>query len=71
MLLGDRKEFRLGESIGKMVMKAISFLFIGKLKRYKAIEARDVAKAMIKISKTNNVGITIAQSDKLMELVEN
>jgi uncharacterized protein YbjT (DUF2867 family) len=71
MLLGNRNGFRLGESIGKMVMKAISFLFIGNLKRYKAIEARDVAKAMVKISKTNTLGITIAQSDKLMEIAGN
>jgi uncharacterized protein YbjT (DUF2867 family) len=71
MLLGNRKEFRLGESIGKLVMKAISFLFIGKLKRYKAIEARDVAKAMIKLSKTNSIGITVAQSDRLMQIASN
>ncbi len=71
MLLGNRKGFRLGEYIGKIVMKAISFLFIGKLKRYKAIEARDVAKAMIKLSKTNSTGITIAQSDILMEIAGN
>lgn len=35
MLLGNRTEFRLGETIGKVVMKAISFLFVGNLKNVK------------------------------------
>jgi uncharacterized protein YbjT (DUF2867 family) len=50
MLLGDRKEFRLGEKIGNPVMKAISFLLPSK---YKPIHGRDVAKAMLVASKKN------------------
>lgn len=68
MLLGDRKEFRLGESTGKMVMKLISILFIGKLKKYKAVEARTVAKAMIELSESDLAGVSVIQSDKLMEM---
>jgi uncharacterized protein YbjT (DUF2867 family) len=70
MLLGNRKEFRLGELIGKVVMKTLSFLFFGFLKRYKAIEAEDVAKAMIKLSISSNVGVTIVLSDKLQHLAK-
>lgn len=47
MLLGPRKEFRLGEYIGKVVMKIIGPLMLGPLKKYKAIHAETVAKAMI------------------------
>lgn len=68
MLLGDRKEFRLGESIGKAVMKALGFLFIGKLKKYKAIEAKVVAKAMIALSKTELEGVSVFESNRLQEL---
>ena len=50
MLLGDRKEFRIGEIIGKGLMRALSFVFIGNLKKYKAIRAEDVAKAMIAVA---------------------
>jgi hypothetical protein len=50
MLLGDRKEFRLGEKIGNPVMKAISFLLPSK---YKPIHGRDVAKAMIGCSRSD------------------
>lgn len=67
MLLGDRKEFRLGELIGKFFMKLFSFIFIGGIKKYKAIEAKVVAKAMIELSK-NQKGLLIAESDKLQEV---
>ena len=65
MLLGDRTEFRLGEKIGKVVMQALSFAFIGKLKRYKAIHVKQVANAMIKHAKSGMVGNVI------VEIVEN
>ncbi len=68
MLLGDRKEFRLGELIGKGIMKAMGFIFIGKLKKYKAIEARTVAKAMILLSKNELGDLAIFQNDRLLEL---
>ena len=54
LLLGDRNEKRVGESIAKVVMIAFSFLFIGPLKKYKAIKDSIVAKAMIKIMFSNN-----------------
>ncbi len=44
MLLGPRTEFRSGESIGKFFMRAFSFLVP---KRYKAVQAETVARAMI------------------------
>lgn len=68
MLLGDRKEFRLGELIGKVVMRALGFIFIGKLKKYKAIEAGTVAKAMILLSKNELGDLAIFQNDRLLEL---
>lgn len=47
MLLGDRAEFRFGEAVGKMVMKAVNVLLTGSLRKYRGIEGRAVAKAMI------------------------
>lgn len=43
MLLGNRSESRFGESMGKIIMKIFGFIFVGKLKKYKAIEAEIVA----------------------------
>lgn len=70
MLLGDRKGFRFGESAGKIVMKLFSFAFTGKLKKYKAIEAADVAKAMIRLAKLKTVGSAIFLSDELQQLAK-
>ncbi len=48
LLLGDRQEFRLGERVAMVLMKTFSFLLPSK---YKAIQAKDVAKAMVHASK--------------------
>lgn len=66
MLLGDRTEFRLGEKIGKVVMQALSFAFIGKLKRYKAIHVKQVASAMIKHAKSGMVGNVIVENEAML-----
>lgn len=56
ILMGNRKEFRLGEKIGKVVMQLFSFLIPAK---YKAIQAGQVAKAMIAADKSVKVGRNI------------
>ncbi len=66
MLLGDRTEFRLGEKIGKLVMQALSFAFIGKLKHYKAIHVKQVASAMIKHAKSKNTGNIIIENEAML-----
>ncbi len=73
LLLGDRKEFRLGEVVGSFLMRALSFLFIGRFKKYKAIKSKIVAKAIFQTSLQNNTGIQIFESDEIREFerVEN
>jgi uncharacterized protein YbjT (DUF2867 family) len=66
MLLGNRAEFRIGETIGKIVMQGLSFMFIGKLKRYKAIHVNQVASAMIKQSKLNKPGNSIIENEEML-----
>ena len=53
LLIGSRKKFRLGEFILQLIFKYLSFLFQGPLKPFRSIDAKNVAKAMIKISKNN------------------
>lgn len=69
MLLGNRTEFRLGELIGKKIMRGFSFLFLGPLKKYKAIDAWKVAKAMVMLTTGNNKGKNIIESDKIQTIV--
>jgi len=66
MLLGNRSEFRLGEKIGKVLMQALSFAFIGKLKRYKAIHVNQVASAMIQHAKSDKAGNIIIENEEML-----
>ncbi len=56
VLMGDRKETRLGEKAGKVVLSALSFLIPAK---YKPIHPKDVAKAMKSVSKDDEAGFFI------------
>ena len=69
ILLGNRKVFRLGERIGIFIMKALSILFLGSLKKYKPIEAQNVAKAMVAIAQ-NHDQKTVFESNELNEIVK-
>ena len=64
-LLGNRKEFRIGELIGKPLMQIFSFAIPAK---YKAIQAKDVAKAMAAIAKAKNEGIFVYEHDQIKAL---
>jgi len=66
MLLGDRKESRFGEKIGKAVMKATSFLLPAK---YKPVRASDVANAMIVAAKENREGFFIYEYNEINKLI--
>ncbi len=68
MLLGNRKDFRIGEVAGKIVMKLLSFVFIWKLKKYKSIEASTVANAMVELSKLELTGVKVFESDRLQKI---
>ncbi len=57
ILLGERNERRSGEQIAKSLMRIFSKLLIGGYKKYRAIDAKDVAAAMINESKKQHPGI--------------
>ncbi|RYJ50698.1 oxidoreductase [Flavobacterium petrolei] len=68
LLLGNRTEFRLGEKVGAFFMKTLSFLFLGNLKKYKPIEGKTVANALLKIAQKNDTGFKIYESDVIQEI---
>ena len=70
LLLGKRKEFRFGEEAGKIVMKGLSRLFIGPLRKYRTIEAETLARAIYLLAK-NNPGKKIFDSQELEEIGSN
>lgn len=66
-LEGDRKEFRLGEKIGLVLIKIISIFPF--LKKYHGIKATTVAKCMIVCAKQNRSGIF--ESHEIKKMVTN
>ena len=68
MLLGKRNEFRFGEEVGKIIMKSFSFLIQGKYRKYRAIKAETVAKALILIANDDSCDQDIYESDELNEI---
>lgn len=68
LLLGKRQEFRLGESVGIFASKRLSFLAVGPLRKYRAIEASIVAYAMVQIAKQNVQGVNIFESWQLQAI---
>jgi uncharacterized protein YbjT (DUF2867 family) len=53
IILGDRNEKRRGESIAKFLMTLIAPLLLGKMKRYRPIASKTIAKAMANLPKGN------------------
>ena len=70
ILLGNRKENRIGEKIGIFVMKTLSPLFLGKMKKYKPIKVESVAKAMMNVAQ-NDYQKTIFESDEIIKIGSN
>jgi len=70
LLLGNRKEFRLGEEIGKVFMRLFNLFFLGSLKQYKAIPAITVAQAMLNLTKMNESGKKIILNEDLKTIAE-
>ena len=67
ILLGNRKENRVGEKIGIFIMKTLSPLFVGKMKKYKPIKVENVAKTMLHVVR-KDYQKTIFESDEIIEI---
>lgn len=64
MIAGDRKEHRGGERIGLKIFKALQFMFVGKLKKYKAVNASAIANKMIALLNSDEAS-SIIESDHI------
>lgn len=65
LLLGDRQEKRLGESLGVIINSCLGWLMVGPLKKYRGISATLVAQKMLDISLNKNPGVHIYESDQI------
>lgn len=69
LLLGKRKEKRPAEIMSKFFMKALNPVMGGRLKKYRAIQARDVARAMISALQKDS-SKKVYESDELQLLAD-
>jgi uncharacterized protein YbjT (DUF2867 family) len=67
LLLGNRNESRFGERFAKGVYPLFNWLLQGNMKKYRAIHASDVAKAMIYVA-IHGYEAKIIISDKIAEI---
>jgi len=70
ILLGNRKEKRVGEKIGIFAMKTLSPILMGKMKKYKPIKVEDVANAMLHVVQ-NDYQKKIFESDEIIKISSN
>jgi uncharacterized protein YbjT (DUF2867 family) len=66
LIVGKRAEKRMGESVGTVVLKITNALMVGRLKKYRAIEADCIAAAMIQLALSKPPS-GIVKSDKLQQ----
>ncbi len=67
LIMGERKEHRMGENIAQNLFPIFDKLLIGGLKKYKSIQAAQIAKAMLAISKQESRGVIKHENDELNE----
>lgn len=65
LLLGERKEFRLGEKFATILSPVFSILMRGKMKKYKPVEAKNVALAMYEVAQIERTGNYTYPSDRI------
>ena len=68
LLLGERSEVRVGESIGIKLAPVLGVLLVGPLRKYRAIEGRVVAKAMYRVAQGGASGVHVYPSDRIAEI---
>jgi uncharacterized protein YbjT (DUF2867 family) len=68
LLLGKRNESRWAEDIAAKIYPALSFILVGKLKKYRAVEAKKVAEAMFYFTTKMTEKLLIIESDGINAL---
>jgi uncharacterized protein YbjT (DUF2867 family) len=70
LLLGERTEHRTGEKAGALVMSGLKFALTGPFRKYRAIQARDVAQAMVRTAQRDLCGVNIFESQRIQEIAD-
>ena len=66
LLLGERKEKRTGERLAQIIMPKLEFMFLGGLKKYRAVSAKQVAAAMLHYYYESAEKVKIVENDAIL-----
>ncbi|HEV8381012.1 MAG TPA: NAD(P)H-binding protein [Gemmatimonadales bacterium] len=66
LLLGERREFRLGERIAMVAAPVLAATLIGRLRRYRPIKAETVARAMVTLAREAPLGPNMFEYDAMI-----
>lgn len=69
LLMGDRDESRIGESMAQGFYKALGWAFIGPVKKYKGIDASKVASAIYANANSTEKGVFFYESEVINSIV--
>jgi len=70
LILGPREESRLKERLAKSVATALSFAMIGSLSKFRPIEARTIAQAMLAAAAAPKSGVTVYEFEQMVAFSE-
>jgi uncharacterized protein YbjT (DUF2867 family) len=65
LLLGERNEKRVGEQVGAVLLRLLNPLLLGPLRKYRAVPALSVARAMLRAAEDDGGGVLIHLSDEI------
>lgn len=68
LLAGEREEYRLAERIGNRVLAVIEPIMVGPVRKYRAVNTKTVARAMLACADSAAPGVHIVESDGVQEL---
>jgi hypothetical protein len=68
LLLAQRAQMRVGEYIAQKMSKALSFLFVGPLRAFKAMPVSTLAKVMLTQAQHQNKALAIVENQAIHEL---
>lgn len=67
-LVGERSESRPGEAVGIAVARGVGALLFGGMRKYRAIDADVVARAMVAAAQRNDEGTKVYHHDEIIAL---
>jgi uncharacterized protein YbjT (DUF2867 family) len=68
LILGPRENRRPAEAMAQRVAPVLAPLLVGPLRRYRAVPARAVARAMVRLAKERPRGMRVVESDEIQQM---